>query len=121
MKAAHMTIGALGEAVAKRYLRKKGYRIVARNYRTKYSEIDLIFYDKETLVFAEVRTKVGERFGAPEESIKGDKIKRLKRAAAAYAARKGHNGSYRIDAVCIVLDEAKEIQRLYHYQNITLI
>ncbi len=121
MKTAKMTIGFLGEAAAKRYLRKKGYRAVTRNYRTKYSEIDLIFYDNKILVFVEVRTKVGERFGAPEESIKGNKIRRLKRAAAAYAARRDYSGSYRIDAVCIVLDQAKDVQRLSHYQNITLI
>jgi putative endonuclease len=121
MKAANMTIGALGEAAAERYLRKKGYRIVTQNYRTKYSEIDLIFSDKENLVFVEVRTKSQERFGAPEESIKADKIRRLIWAAAAYVARKEYKGSYRIDAVCVVLDEAKDVQRLSHYQNITLI
>jgi putative endonuclease len=121
MKSANLTVGVLGEAVAKRYLRRRGYRIIAQNYRTKYSEIDLIFSNKKTLVFVEVRTKVQERFGAPEESLKADKIKRLIRAAAAYVTRRNYTGSYRIDVVCIVLDETKAVQRLSHYQNITLI
>ena len=121
MKTKHHEIGLLGEKIARKYLEKRGYQTIEQNYRTRYAEIDLILWYEKSLVFVEVRTKVGERFGAPEESIKGDKIHRLKRAAAVYFSQKGYNRSYRIDAVCIVLSERQRIQRVSHYQNITLI
>ncbi len=105
--------------MAKKYLQKKGYRIIEQNYRTKYAEIDLIVCDKRTLVFVEVRTKIGERFGSPEESFNRNKINKLIKNAAAYAIRKDYAKDYRVDAICIVLDEKENIKRINHYQNIT--
>ncbi|MBU2473904.1 MAG: YraN family protein, partial [Candidatus Omnitrophica bacterium] len=83
-------------------------------------EIDLIVRDKKTLIFVEVKTKAGEEFGSPEEAITTRKIKRLCRGALAYAISKGYLGAYRLDAVCIVLDQAGDPQRIKHYKNITI-
>ena len=120
VKTQTLKIGQLGEAIAKRYLQKKGYRIIEKNYRTKYAEIDLVTYDKGILVFIEVRTKMDEQFGSPEESINREKIKRLIKNAEAYVARKKYAKEYRIDAFCIVLGEKKSPVRISHYKNITL-
>ena len=120
MKTKNLTIGYLGEAIAKEYLENKGYRIIEQNYKTKYAEIDLVAWDRKELVFIEVKTKVTEQFGAPEESINRHKINRLIRNALAYVTRKGYLKNYRIDAVCIVLDETNNPERISHYQNITL-
>ena len=111
--------GCLGEDIAKRYLQKRGYRIIEQNYRTRYSEIDLIAYDHKTLVFVEVRTKNSEEFGTPEDSLTRRKIRRLSRGALIYLAREGGSEKYRIDAVCIVLAENNRPQRISHYKNIT--
>ena len=119
MRTKNLEIGHLGETIAKRYLQNKGYRIVEENYQTKYAEIDLIARDKGILVFVEVRTRRDEWFGSPEESIKRDKIKKLTRNAEAYVARKRYSKVYRIDVVCIVLDEDGGIERINHCQNIT--
>ncbi len=119
MKANNITIGYLGEAIAKEYLENQGYKIIAQNYKTKYAEIDLVTRHKKRLVFVEVRTKIGERFGSPEESFNHNKLNRLIHNARAYTARKGYVKDYRVDAVCIVLDKNKEIRRIDHYRNIT--
>ena len=119
MKRENLLIGYRGEAVAKRYLQNKGYRIIEQNYKNKYAEIDLIVRDKKVLVFIEVRTKIGEKFGTPEDSLNRNKIKKLIRNATAYTAQKGYAKDYRIDAICIVLDEGKKVKRIDHYQNIS--
>jgi len=119
MKTKKLEIGYLGEIIAKKYLQNKGYRIIEENYRNKYAEIDLIASHKDILVFVEVRTRTGEQFGTPEESIKRAKIKKLIRNAEAYTAIKRYSKRCRIDAICIVLDEGGEAKRISHYQSIT--
>lgn len=73
--------GEEGEGVAARFLTQRGYRIVERNYRTKRGEIDLIAYDGNTLVFIEVKSRRGSRFGAPHWSVNQKKQYRLWRSA----------------------------------------
>ena len=125
--AMHNTIGKEGEEIARKYLENKGYKIIECNYRTKRAEIDIIArsakrgfggYNKDTLVFVEVRTKQHEQFGSPEETINYQKRIKLKRNAAAYIHRKRYYGPYRIDAVCLVIDENEGLQRINHYENI---
>jgi len=115
---AHLSTGKKGEEIAKEYLEKKGYKIVERNYKTKYAEIDLVAKQKNDLVFVEVRTKIGENFGSPEETIDRKKLRKLWGNATAYAARAKWQNSYRVDAICIVLKKDYSIERLNHYENI---
>ena len=110
--------GQLGESLARKYLERKGYRILEQNYRTRYAEIDLVARKKDVLVFVEVRTKVGERFGTPEETLNWKKLQKVKRNAVAYASRVKWKKLYRGDAVCIVLAEDHTLQRIAHYENI---
>ncbi|MDP2909847.1 MAG: YraN family protein, partial [bacterium] len=70
-------LGDLGERLAGEFLERKGYEIVERNYRTKWSEIDLICKDKGDLVFVEVKTRIDGIFGTPEDAINKDKMRRL--------------------------------------------
>ena len=113
-----MNTGRRGEEIAKEYLEKKGYKIVERNYKTKYAEIDLVARRKNELIFIEVRTKIGENFGSPEETIDRKKLKKLWGNATAYAARAKWKDSCRVDAVCIVLKKDNSVERLNHYENI---
>jgi len=110
--------GKRGEEIAKRYLEKNGYKIIEQNYKTKYAEIDLVAKKKNEMVFVEVRTKRGENFGTPEETINKKKLRKLWGNAKAYVSWKKWQGSYRVDAVCVVLKPNGEIDRLSHYQNI---
>ena len=78
--------GRDSEAEAARYLERAGYRIVARNYRTPFGEIDLVAYDGSVLAFVEVKARRSERFGTPHAAVTADKRRRLTRVALAYLA-----------------------------------
>ena len=58
-----------GDRSAQRELRRMGYQIITRNYRTRRCEIDLIAKDGDTLGFVEVKTRLGDAYGTPEEEI----------------------------------------------------
>jgi putative endonuclease len=62
-------LGRDGEQIAEKYLRKKGYRMVERNYRCPLGELDLIALDRRVIVFVEVKTRVDQSFGPPLESV----------------------------------------------------
>jgi len=113
----HNEVGRIGENLAKEFLEKKGYKIIEQNYKTKYAEIDLIAQDKTCLVFAEVRTKIGENFGTPEDTINKKKMWKIRQNALAYTAFKKWPGQLRLDAICIVLKPNYTIERLNHYEN----
>ncbi|MDA3814855.1 MAG: YraN family protein [Patescibacteria group bacterium] len=112
-------IGKKGEDTACEYLQENGFQILERNYKKKYVEMDIIVSKDDELIFVEVRTKTGEKFGDPEESIKKDKLRRLKRGALGYAQRKNYKGQYRIDLICIVLNSEGEVERIAHYEDIS--
>ncbi len=114
----NLRTGQIGENIAKEYLEKNGYKVIEQNYKTKYGEIDLVAKKGNELVFVEVRTKKGENFGTPEETINKKKLRKLWGNAKAYAARKKWQGSYRIDAVCLVLKYDNATERINHYENI---
>ncbi len=76
--------GVQSEAKAKAYLLQKGYRFLAENYRIRTGEIDLIFWDRETLVFVEVKARHGDRFGSPFEAVDYHKQNRIRQAAESF-------------------------------------
>jgi len=122
--AEHNFVGKIGEDLAREYLKKEGWKIIEQNYKTKYAEIDLIaerpgkFLKQSTLVFVEVRTKVGENFGTPEDTINKAKLWKVLQNAKSYAGFKKWQGPQRIDAVCIVLKPDFSVSRLTHHENI---
>lgn len=116
MERFNLKIGQLGEKIAKEYLQKKGYKILDQNYRTKFTEIDLIAKKGKELVLIEVRTKTEEDFVSPEESLNKKKLRKLRSGAISYVSKTGWRGPYRIDAICIVLKNNSK--RLEHYENI---
>lgn len=116
--AEHLETGKLGEEVAKKYLEENGYKILEQNYKTKYAEIDLIGEKNKEMVFFEVRTKRGENFGTPEDTLKNKKLRKLWMNAQSYSAFKKWQGPYRIDAVCVVFGENGAVHRINHYENI---
>ena len=100
-----MEIGNYGERVAAAFLRRHGYRILTRNYRTAKGEIDLICRHRNVLVFVEVRTRASEAFGRPGESIDTRKQDALRNAARRYLELLGRDDIYhRFDAVEVTLN-----------------
>lgn len=80
-------IGAAGELLAEEMLMRRGYRILCRNYRCPYGEIDLIACDKGKIAFVEVKTRLSETFGDGKEAVNLQKQNRIKRAAGYFLAR----------------------------------
>lgn len=96
--------GARAEDHAGRFLEQQGLQLVARNYRTKAGEIDLIMRHGTTLVFVEVRFRSRTLHGSPEESIDSRKRRRIIRAAAHYLTTLRTVPDCRFDVVSIVGD-----------------
>jgi putative endonuclease len=93
-------IGNYGERVAAAFLRRHGYRMLTRNYRTTGGEIDLVCRHGDILVFAEVRTRAGEAFGRPAETIDARKENALRHAADRYLQLLGRDDiRHRFDVV----------------------
>ena len=102
----HLRRGRLGEDAAYRHLRKLGYTVVARNYRTRdgRGEVDLIGWDRDQLAFVEVKTRSTEQFGAPEAAVDPAKRTNMIRAAGDYLRRAGIDWSRaRFDTVSVVV------------------
>ena len=128
----HNEVGKIGEDLAREYLVKNGYKILEQNYKTKYAEIDLVAEQPagllsrlagsrcggRTLVFVEVRTKVGEHYGTPEDTINRAKLRKVLWNSQTYSAFKNWQGPMRIDAICIVLKADFSVTRLTHHENI---
>ena len=97
--------GASGEDLACRHLEAQGYRVLARNYRCRTGEIDLVALDGGTLVFVEVRSRSGTRAGTPLESVDGRKQARVSRVARQFCAVRGWlDRDARFDVVGIRFD-----------------
>ena len=82
-------LGKEGERIAERYLIKKGYKLVERNYRCPSGEIDLIVLDRRVVVFVEVKTRTGHAFGTPFEAVEFRKQQKMTQAAQYFLAQKG--------------------------------
>jgi putative endonuclease len=93
--------GARAETLAARFLASHGLAIVARNFRTRMGEIDIVARDREMLVFVEVRKRRSAAYGGAIASITGAKRTRLIAAAKAYLAMIGKEPPCRFDAVLI--------------------
>ena len=97
-------IGKRGEALAYWFLRRQGYTVIRRNYRSlnHHGEIDLIAWDGPVLVFAEVKTRTTEKGNLPEERVDHNQRKSLQAMARGYLKRRGWTDvPYRFDIVAI--------------------
>jgi putative endonuclease len=83
------SLGKTGEKLAESYLQTRGYTIIVHNYRLRLGEIDIIADDGGTLVFVEVKTRVGTRFGPPFESVTLHKQRQMSKVALEYIGRHG--------------------------------
>jgi len=111
-------VAKLGEELARRLLKKRGYRICETNFRCRVGEIDIVAQQKDYVVFIEVRTKSSSEFGTPEESITQRKKEKLVALALAYInAHQNLPPHWRIDVVAIELDQKGKAERIELIQN----
>lgn len=101
---ARRVLGSLGEQQACRVLETAGYRILARNYRVRGGEIDVICERAGVLVFCEVKTRTTAQFGLPEEAVNAAKQRRLRRLAAEYLHRERRRARrVRFDVIAVTV------------------
>jgi putative endonuclease len=117
MKRNNRATGYLGEEAAVKYLKARNYDIVERNFSTRFGEIDIVYRDKEKLVFAEVKTKRSGDFGTPEEMFTRRKYDKVKRMATIYLG--GRDVPCRIDMVAVMLDGRNQPAKIKLYENVT--
>ena len=116
-------VARIGEDIAVAFLQKKGFLILERNWRSRrWGELDIIAQDSDVLVFVEVKTRVGENFGAPEEAVTFHKLRVLKRSAQYYKVTYlDLPAALRIDVISILLDgETGAPKQIKHFPNIDL-
>lgn len=95
--------GKAGEQKAEDYLKKKGYDILARNYRAGRDEIDIIAFAQGTIVFVEVKYRTSDKYGMPEDSIDSEKMQRIAACAKSYMMDKNQNfPNKRFDVISII-------------------
>jgi putative endonuclease len=102
-------LGKKGEEHALRFLKKKGYRIIEKNYVCKMGEMDIIGKEKDTLVFIEVKTRASTEFGPPQLAVHSSKQRQLSKVALNYLNEKRLNDvKARFDVVAILLGQKGE-------------
>lgn len=112
-------IARLGEDIACKYLAKKGYKVIERNFRKGYGEIDIVSIHDNVLVFIEVKTRTSKLYGGAIEAISYQKLKKLIRTCEYYKMlHPSFPESMRIDAVLIDLDN-NEPKNINHIENIS--
>jgi putative endonuclease len=108
--------GRSGEDLAWGHLRRAGYRLVARNLRSRFGEIDLVAERGDMLVFVEVRSRAGTRFGTPLESVDERKRRQIARLAADFLARRRlDDRRVRFDVVAVEWQDG--VPKIYHVEN----
>ena len=113
----HLRRGRLGERAAKRYLKKAGLKFLYANFKGEKGEIDLIFRDREILVFVEVKTRSSEAWRRPAAAVNSDKQRRIAATARDYLRLLERSDiPVRYDIVEVLLEE-RRVSEICHQPN----
>jgi putative endonuclease len=107
-------LGTEGERLAREYLKGKGYEILAQNYRSGKSEIDLVVQKGKTLVFVEVKTRSRTDFGMPEDWVNEHQAEKIIEGAEDYIEDRNWEGDIRFDIISIIIKSVPEIE---HFED----
>jgi len=111
-------VGHAGEVAALRHLEGQGFRILARDWRTRLGQIDIVAEDGETLVLVEVKARRGTSFGLPEEAVDARKQRKLRTLLEVYRAQTHRREqACRIDVVGLLLDANLGVTRVEHIRD----
>lgn len=103
-------LGSLAENYATEFIRAKGYKIVERNFRSKFGEIDIIATLNDVLVFIEVKARWSKKFGSPEEAVTPRKLYKIKRTGEYYCLiHPGLPIKLRIDVVALEITNGQVV------------
>jgi putative endonuclease len=118
MTAARQSVGRLGERLAAEHLERLGYRILVRNHRTRFGELDLVACDDERIVFVEVKSRSGP--GRPLEKVdwrKQGQVRLIARAWLTETTDRPHRRDVRFDAIGVIVDAAGRLVELEHLEG----
>ncbi|SCX16475.1 putative endonuclease [Mycolicibacterium fluoranthenivorans] len=111
-------IGALGERLAVAHLEALGLRVLERNWRCRYGELDVIAADGSTVVFVEVKTRTSDAFGGVAQAVTPAKVRRLRRLAGVWLAQqRGSWAGVRIDVVGVRIGRTR-VPELAHVRGV---
>ena len=112
------TLGQRGEAAAARYLRRRGYKILARGDHFGPGELDLVALDRKTIVFVEVKTRQSAVMGHPSEAVDDRKQRKLTRLAETFLKRYGlQERPARFDVIAVIWPADKWFPTIEHIKN----
>lgn len=101
------TLGKEGEEAAIGFLRKNGYRIIEKNYKTVFGEIDIIAKDGDVIVFIEVKTRADRSFGHPFEAVHPRKREKIRKVALCFLKKMRKEPPARFDVLSITSENSK--------------
>ena len=101
-----------GEDLAAKYLKRHGHSIVEKNYYEKCGEIDIISFEKDVLVFTEVKQRKNADFGRPEDFVTASKRDKLRKTAQLYIMKNRYKGNARFDIVEVLGEDKPEIRHI---------
>lgn len=116
-------LGALGEQLAVEHLTALGFEILARNWRCRYGELDVVAADptSDTVIFVEVKTRTGDGFGGLAEAVTEQKVHRLRRLAALWLAGQDRGwADVRIDVIRVRIERSASsgTREISHLQGV---
>lgn len=106
-----------GESLAADHLLQQGYKIEARNYRYRRTEIDIVARLEDILIFVEVKTRSSGRFGHPSRFFSRAQQRRISRAASMYMEEVGHEWEIRFDLITVLLKPPRE-PAIEHFEDV---
>lgn len=107
-------VGNNGEEIAYKYLKKKHYKILARNYKNPIGEIDIIAKQKDIIVFVEVKTRLSDYFGLPREAVDEHKQEKIRRVALGYLKHsRAMDSLIRFDVIEILDGKIEHIENAF--------
>lgn len=111
--------GQIGEDQAARFLRKHGYKVLTRNYHSRFGEIDIIAKKDQSIIFVEVKTRSSNQFGTPREAVNYFKLQKMIKTAHIFMKVYGMDGKpFQFDVIEVIGKE--EPFDIEHIKNVTL-
>jgi len=111
--------GDIGEQIATDYLVKKGYKILKRNFRCKFGEIDIVAKKGKTITFVEVKTKTSNELGSPEEMVDDHKMEKIGGMIEYFLSliKTKPEPDVQVDVIAVEINAGGELLELRHLEN----
>ena len=106
-------LGFRGEERAARYLKRRGYKIIERNFRCPFGEVDIIAEKGDVVAFIEVKTRSNDNFGAPNEAVNGGRMRRYKNSARYYFTDRSMDCVVRFDIIEVTKEGINHIENAF--------